>query len=123
MRTLAVIALISVIPTQAFAAKPTPPVQENGWLIFRDSYITEAIPCRTQPILLQGNHTTIILNGMCSYVRVAGWHNDIVVEVVPAATIEITGEHNDVTWMQVVHGPPPRLFDRAASNTFHHGGD
>lgn len=122
MRTLALSALSCAITTLAFAARPTPPVQENGWLIFRDSHITEAIPCRTQPILLQGNHTTITLNGICSYVRVAGQHNDISVEVGPAATIEITGKHNDVTWQQVVRGPPPRLLDDAPSNTFHHGG-
>ena len=121
MRALAIGALGGSIAVQAFAAGPTPPVEQNGWLVYQDSHITETAPCARQPILLNGSHIDFTLNGACTHVRVAGEHNDISIQVGPAATIEITGAHNDVTWRQMIPGPPPRLLDSGASNSFHHG--
>jgi hypothetical protein len=121
MRALAVGALCGAIAVQAFAAEPSPPIVQNGWLVYHDSHITETAPCTQQPILLGGDHTDFTLNGACNYVRVAGEHNDISIQIGPAATIEITGAHNDVTWRQMIPGPPPRLLDSGPSNTFHHG--
>jgi hypothetical protein len=73
-----------------------------------------------QPVLLSGDHIDFTLNGACNHVRVAGDHSDIMIQVGPAATIEIAGGHNDVPWQQVVPGPPPHLADNGISNTFHH---
>lgn len=75
------------------------PLQQNGWLIYQDSHVRQAIPCG-QPILLRGNHTDLTLSGGCGYVRVAG-------------------AHNGVTWHQIAPGQPPWLLDRGHSNTFH----
>jgi len=112
---------VQAFAAQALAAGPSPPVQQNGWLVYQDSHITETAPCARQPILLNGSHTSFTLDGACAQVRIAGEHNDISVQVGPAATIEITGAHNDVTWQQVIPGPPPHLVDSGASNSFHHG--
>jgi hypothetical protein len=120
MRALAVGALCGSIAVQAFAATPTAPLQQNGWLVYQDSHITQTAPCTQQPILLGGSHTDFTLNGACETVRIAGEHNDITIQVGPAATIEITGAHNDVTWQQVAPGPPPQLLDKGLSNSFHH---
>jgi hypothetical protein len=117
MRALVVAAFGGAIAVQAFAATP---VEQNGWLVYQDSHISETAPCARQPILLNGSHTDFTLNGPCENVRVAGEHNDITIQVGPAATIEITGAHNDVTWRQVIPGLPPHLLDSGASNTFHH---
>jgi hypothetical protein len=119
MRIVVVAALGTLVATRAFAAGPTPPLEQNGWLIYQDSHITETANCPGRPVLLNGSHISFTLNGPCSYVRVAGEHNDISVQIGAAATIEITGAHNDVTWQQIVRGPPPRLIDSGASNTFH----
>jgi Protein of unknown function (DUF3060) len=121
MRALVVGAFGGAIAVQAFAATPIPPVEQNGWLVYQDSHISQTAPCTQQPILLNGSHTDFTLNGACENVRVAGEHNDISIQVGPAATIEITGAHNDVTWQQVIPGPPPHLLDSGTSNTFHHG--
>jgi hypothetical protein len=120
MRTVTLTALLGgVISFSVWAAPPTP-VQQNGWLIYSDSHVTQQIPCATQPILLTGNHTDITLKGACRYVRVAGEHNDIDIEVGADATIEITGAHNDVTWHQTAPGARPRLLkSNTESNTFH----
>src|SRR5262245_20771307 len=107
------------VPSAPSAASPTD-AQQNGWLVYSDSRVSRTIPCASQPILLMGNHTDISLKGACNYVRVAGEHNDINVEVGAAATIEITGAHNDVTWRQITPGPRPRLLNTNPEvNTFH----
>lgn len=101
------------------AAAPPRPVAQNGWLVYQDSHVTQALPCGRQPILLRGNHTDLTLTGGCAYVRVAGEHNDISIEVLQGATIDISGAHNDVTWRQIVPGQPPRLINGGQSNSFH----
>jgi Protein of unknown function (DUF3060) len=121
MRILAIGALCGAIAVQACVAAPaTPPPQQEGWQIYQDSHIARTVSCAQQPVWLGGDHTDFTLNGACGHVRVAGDHNDIMIQVGPAATIEITGGHNDVTWQQVVAGPPPHLADNGISNTFHH---
>jgi hypothetical protein len=107
---------LAVMPVAAFG-----PVQQNGWIIYSDWHAAETIPCTPTPILLRGSHTDLTLRGACAYVRLEGEHNDIDVQLGPAAVVEITGAHNDVTWTQVVPGPPPRLMDLGASNSFHRG--
>ncbi len=120
MRPLVIVAAGLVITAVSAVAAPPVPRQQNGWLIYQDSFTTQTIPCGPQPVLLYGSHTTITLHGVCAYVRVAGAHNDIAIDIGPAGTIEITGAHNDVTWQQVQSGPPPRLIDSGESNSFHH---
>jgi len=56
-------------------------------------------------------------------VRVSGAHNDIFIDVTPGGTIEITGNHNDVSWRRIEPGPLPVLQDRGQSNSFHRLGD
>ena len=103
----------------ARTSPPPHPVHQNGWIEYRDSWVTRTIPCTQEPIFLAGNHTSLTLKGGCMRVQVAGEHNDILIETLPQATIEITGAHNDVTWHQIAPGPPPHLGNRGYSNTFH----
>jgi Protein of unknown function (DUF3060) len=115
--------ILACLFTVAAAPALAAPFQQNGWLIYRDSHVEETLPCAEQPILLEGSHTDLTLHGTCLYVRIAGEHNDIAIDIGPAATIEITGAHNDVTWRKVVPGPPPRLLNTGPSNAFHHPPD
>lgn len=123
MRALVISVLGGALASQAFAAPPPLPVEQNGWLVYQGSHVTQTAPCARQPIVLTGSHTDFTLTGACSYVRVTGEHNDVSIQIGPAATIEITGEHNDVTWQQVIPGPRPRLLSGPTSNTFHHAQD
>jgi hypothetical protein len=120
MRPFVIVAAGLLIPAVGAVAAPPVPRQQNGWLIYQDSFTSQTIPCGPQPVLLYGSHTTITLHGVCAYVRVAGAHNDIAIDIGAGGTIEITGAHNDVTWQQVQPGPPPRLIDSGDSNSFHH---
>ena len=103
----------------ARTSPPLQPVHQNGWIKYQDSWVTQTIPCTQEPIFLAGNHTSLTLKGGCTHVQVAGEHNDILIETLPQAIIEITGAHNDVTWHQIAPGPPPQLSNRGYSNTFH----
>ena len=90
----------------------------NGWQHFSGS-VPRRVACGELPILLEGSHTGVTLVGNCGYVRVAGDHNDVTVELAPGGTIEITGEHNDVAWRQPNPSVPPSLLNRGKSNSFH----
>jgi hypothetical protein len=90
----------------------------NGWEVYtnRVSHIT----CDGRPVLLNGSHTDLTLNGPCRYVRITGAHNDVTLTIVPGGTIEITGAHNDVFWYPVNPAAArPILLDHGYSNTFH----
>ena len=99
-----------------------PPLLQDGTLHYQTSWTSGPIQCDGRPIVLEGTHTALRLSGPCQFVRVAGDHNDISVEIAPTGTIEITGSHNDVTW-HTVRGARPALENRGVSNTFHHGED
>ena len=103
-------------------AEEARPVQQSGFMVYNANGARQAIACDSLPIQLNGNHTSIRLTGACRFVRVAGKHNDIAVDVAPGGTIEITGQHNDVSWRQVRPGPAPLLLDHGPSNSFHPGG-
>jgi len=113
--------LLGLAAFPAVAQTPPEPVRQNGWLIYGASHRSQRLPCAPTPILVTGSHTDTELKGACTYVRISGEHDDVDVEVAAAGTIEITGEHNDVTWHQVTQGPPPRLINGRGSNTFHRG--
>jgi hypothetical protein len=108
--------MLAALPIAAFG-----PVQQNGWIIYADSHTEQTVPCAPTPILLRGSHTDMTLRGACAFVRIEGEHNDITVQVAPAAVVEVTGAHNDVTWVQIAPGAPPQLLDRGPSNSFHRG--
>jgi len=54
---------------------------------------------------------------------VSAVHNDIFIDVIPGGMIEITGNHNDVSWRRIERGPLQVLQDRGQSNSFHRLGD
>lgn len=102
------------------ASYGVPAAAQSQW----DTYgRVSKVTCQGRPVLLQGNHTDVTVTGPCRYVRVAGAHNDVTVDVAPGATIEITGAHNDVWWRSRIPGPRPVLLDHGESNTFHRGGE
>ena len=98
---------------------PAPPTVQNGVLVYSQNGARQTIQCDNRPIQLSGDRTALRLTGECQFVRLAGNHNDIEVEAAPGATIEITGEHNDLTWRQTRPGPHPVLLNRGQSNSFH----
>ena len=101
--------------------QPAQPRLKDGW----DAYgYADLVVCRDNPVLLLGHHMDVKVRGGCHYVRVAGSHNDVRVDLAPGGTIEITGAHNDVTWRL----PPgaqtgPVLLNHGESNDFHGPGD
>jgi hypothetical protein len=115
-------ALAGMLLAWPVLAAAAPPLRQNGWTIYQDSHTELTIPCLPTPILLRGSHTDVVMKGGCGYVRLEGEHNDVEVDLAPGATFEITGSHNDVTWRQVAPGPPPRLLDTGAGNSFHRPG-
>ena len=99
-------------------AKP-PMITANGIVQYTTSRTKQTVPCDGRPIDIASDRNEITLTGPCQFVRVSGAHNDIYTDVTPTGTIEITGDHNDVSWRQVQPGPGPNLQDRGQNNTFH----
>lgn len=125
MRAITVVARVGVLGLAVAACSTTPggppgPIEQNGFLVYGNG-APSAITCDQRPVQLNGNHTDKRLSGPCQFVRVAGSHNDIAIDMAPGGAIDITGAHNDVTWSQSQPGPPPMLVDHGASNTFHSG--
>ncbi len=121
----AIIARIGVLGLAVAACETNPsgppgPIEQNGFLVYGNGAPSK-IACDQRPVQLNGNHSDKRLIGPCRFVRVAGAHNDISIDVAPGGRIDITGAHNDVTWFQSLPGPPPTLMDHGASNTFHQG--
>jgi Protein of unknown function (DUF3060) len=100
-------------------ARTQPPLVQDGWLRYTTSRAKQTITCGEMPVQLEGNRTDLMLTGYCRFVRITGDRNDIHVQVTPAGTIEVVGNHNDIWWRQVGPGPRPRLLDNGSSNTFH----
>lgn len=99
-------------------AKP-PTITANGVVQYSTSRTKQTVPCDGRPIDIAGDRNDMTLSGPCQFVRVSGAHNDVYIDVIPAGTIEITGDHNDVSWRPIQRGPRPNLVDRGESNTFH----
>jgi hypothetical protein len=97
-----------------------PKIAANGVVQYTTSRTKQTVPCDGRPIDIAGDRNDMTLTGSCQYVRVSGAHNDIYTDVTPGGTIEVTGDHNDVSWRQSQPGPPPNLQGRGESNTFHH---
>ncbi len=77
------------------------------------------VQCDARPVSFDGSHTRIEAEGGCRSVRVAGEHNDIIVQMAPGGLIEVTGAHNDIWWRPARPGPAPVFRDVGASNSFH----
>lgn len=104
------------------ARPPAPPAtMPDGSVRYADSRLESRIGCGAAPVILAGDRNVLTLQGPCRKVTVAGNRNDVTVNVAPGGLIEITGEHNDVTWHQVGEGPRPTLRITGTSNTFHPG--
>ena len=97
-----------------------PKIAANGVVQYTTSRTKQTAPCDGRPIDIAGDRNDMTLTGPCQFVRVSGAHNDIYIDVTAHGTIEITGDHNDVSWRQIQPGPHPNLQDRGQSNTFHH---
>ncbi len=95
------------------------PVVPPGW----DAYpYSSHVTCGAHPVLLTGDRQSLVVDGACRTVVVAGDHNDISVTLAPGGSIEITGAHNDVTWTLLPGSvAAPSLTDHGSSNTFHAG--
>jgi hypothetical protein len=97
-----------------------PKIAANGVVQYTTSRTKQTVPCDGRPIDIAGDRNDMTLTGSCQYVRVSGAHNDTYIDVTPGGTIEVTGDHNDVSWRQIQPGPHPNLQDRGESNTLHH---
>jgi hypothetical protein len=100
---------------------PQPPtVDPAGGLHYTTSRTRQVIACTGRPIQLEANRTETRLTGPCKFLRITGSHNDVVTDILPGGTIEITGDNNDVTWREIGTGPRPNLVNRGRSNSFHY---
>lgn len=115
------IMLICVVPAIACTNEAKPPtITANGVVQYTTSRTKQTVQCDGRPIDIASDRNEMTLTGPCQFVRVSGAHNDIYSDVIAGGTIEITGDHNDVTWRQIQPGPRPNLQDRGQNNTFHH---
>jgi hypothetical protein len=118
------IALICLVSGAACTNEAEPPViLADGMVQYTTSRTHQTVPCDGRPIDVAGDRNTMEFTGPCQYVRVSGAHNDIFIDIVPGGTIEITGDHNDVSWRRIKPGAHQILQDRGQSNTFHPMGD
>lgn len=115
---IAAVAMATSACTNTF---PPVAVEQNGFAVYSASRASQTIPCDARPVQLNGSHTDLRLTGPCRFVRLAGEHNDVSVQLAPGGSIEITGSHNDVTWRSLQPGPDPVLVNRGEDNTFHRG--
>jgi len=83
------------------------------------SKVSQTVACDGRPIVLRGNRTDMDLRGACSWVTLAGSHNDVRVDMASGGRFTITGSHNDVVWRQSENGTPPIMQDRGVGNSFH----
>jgi len=113
-----VICLASTVACQNTPPHP-PVVTDDGLMHYKTSRTAQKIACDGRPVSLEGDRTELSLVGPCRFVRVAGSHNDIALDILPGGTIDITGAHNDVSWRQTEAGPRPDLQNHGDSNTFH----
>jgi hypothetical protein len=118
------IILICLTSATACTNEPKPPtVSANGVVQYTTSRTKQTVPCDGRPVDIASDRNTMTLTGPCQFVRVSGAHNDVFIDVTPGGTIEITGNHNDVSWRRIQPGPRPVLEDRGQSNSFHRLGD
>ena len=103
-------------------AKP-PVVTADGVVQYVTSRTKQTVPCDERPVDISSDRNVMTLTGSCRFVPVSGAHNDIFIDVTPGGTIEITGDHNDVSWWRIGPGPRPLLQDSGQSNSFHRLGD
>ena len=102
--------------TLADCGHPTPaPVGpgNDGWF-----HVTKSgtFTCPNQAVSVDGNRLSTTLDGECAVVRINGSHNDVVIYVRPAATIEVTGDRNTVVYRLIAPGPKPRWSNWGDSN-------
>ena len=118
MQRKSLVGAISLIAALVLAgcAQPPPPPANDGYVHYRRS---GAYKCTNEPVSLDGSHANITLLGRCRQVRVVGWHDDIIVYVVPGGVIDITGSRDDVIWRQIHRGPAPTLSNRGSHNEFY----
>ncbi len=94
-------------------------IVQDGW----DTYGNAThVTCGTRPVLLDGDHTDIVVAGPCQKINISGAHNDISVTLASGGEIVISGHSNDVTW-HLLPGAwgQPKLVDNGDNNTFHAG--
>lgn len=115
--SIGLICLTSAISCTNEAKPPT--ITANGVVQYTTSRTGQTVPCDGRPIDIASDRNEMTLTGPCQFVRVSGAHNDINIDVTPGGTIEITGDHNDVSWRPIQPGVRPNLQDRGQSNTFH----
>jgi hypothetical protein len=118
------IVLICLASGVACTNEPKPPVvTADGTIQYVTSRTKQTVSCDERPVDIASDRNVMTLTGSCRFVRVSGAHNDIFIDVIPGGTIEITGDHNDVSWRRIEPGPRPILQDRGQSNSFHRLGD
>ena len=122
MRLRVIPIVISCLAAGAGCARPSnqpPTIDARGTAHYTASYVSQTVACDGRPVVLEGSRTDMDLRGACSWVMLAGSHNDVTVDMAPGGRFYITGSHNDVTWGQSGSGTPPLMQDRGVSNTFH----
>lgn len=108
-------------PAAPAAGGAAAPQDYGGWQRVQSVNRERRVVCGELPVLVEVSHAGLGLIGSCGYVRVAGDHLDLSVDLSPGGTIEVTGGHNDITWRQPRGPRPPTLINAGTSNSFHAG--
>ena len=122
MRLRAIPTVIFCLAAGAGCVKPPSPpptMDSQGTMHYTASKVSQTVACDGRPVVLRGNRTDMDLRGACSWVTLAGSHNDVRVDMASGGRFTITGSHNDVVWRQSESGSPPIMQDHGVGNTFH----
>lgn len=88
-------------------------------LTILDNGVARTIDCGGREIVVAGNRSQLTLTGDCPVVSVNGNHNQITIS--NAASIEIAGNENQVTWGAAVSGSAPAIANAGRSNSITQG--
>ncbi|MEW6734664.1 MAG: DUF3060 domain-containing protein [Acidobacteriota bacterium] len=107
---------LKVSPTnQVLAASLKAPLNSEGVIVIRDNGGRLDIKCQRRDVEVRGNRNDIILHGRCRRVSVLGNENRVNIKVVDE--IDISGNNNDVWWLDGFDGRHPRISNRGRNNT------
>ncbi len=95
------------------------PDDYSNWTRIQANNRERRTGCTELPVVVELSRASISLVGNCGFVRVAGEHLTVTVELASGGTIEATGAHNDIYWKQAAGSRPPTLINAGSSNTFH----
>ncbi len=81
--------------------------------------ICRFLRCNGRLVMITFSHADISLAGPCHSAQLAANHDELTVQVASGATLEVTGNHDDVWWQLAPGQVPPTTVDRGGTTIFH----